>query len=127
MKRKEWILLVSDIALFALVLASPKIAEWMLGWVQDCWVAEMGLLCPACGGTRCIRFLSQGRILEAIQSNWYVCLLLLYGGVLLGLTNLAVLFRVEFARKAVKKLCNSWVLIVLFAGFAVFGVLRNFL
>lgn len=127
MKRKQTVLLVLDVVFLLLVMLAPKLSGWMLGSWEDCWVAEMGFLCPACGGTRCVQFLSQGRIREALQSNWYLCLLLLYGGVLLCMANLAVLFRVEFAEKAMRKMGNHWVLIGLFAGFALFGILRNVL
>lgn len=126
MKRKQTILLLADLCLLALVLAVPRLTNWMLESWPDCWVTKAGLLCPACGGTRCVRFLAQGRIWEALQSNWYMCLLLAYGGVLLLLSHFMVFSRMTIAGKALRILIKNAVLISLCVGFAIFGILRNF-
>lgn len=127
MKKKGWTLLAADVLLAMAVLAVPGLCGWMLRSWPECWVRQYGLLCPACGGTRCVNFLIHGQLFDALQVNGYVCLLILYGMVLWILLHLQVFFRVEFARKAVKVLCRPVVVAALFMGFAVFGVARNFL
>lgn len=127
MKRKKTILLLADLGLVAAVLATPWLTGWMIDSWPACWATEFGWLCPACGGTRCVRFLAQGRIWEALQSNWYMCLLLAYGGTLLVLAHLAVFARLRVAKKAVNVLCKDAVPVALCVGFALFGILRNFL
>lgn len=123
--KQKWLVLLADVALLTLVLLAPSLSQWMLDQWEDCPVAEMGWLCPSCGGTRCVQALSQGHIGQALQSNWYVCLLLVYGCIWMGMVNLAALFRIEWAKRMATWMCKPWILATLFSGFALFGVLRN--
>lgn len=47
-----------------------------------------GLACPVCGGTHAVQALMRGDIWGALNYNWFVILLLLYGAVVWLLANI---------------------------------------
>ena len=69
MKRKYILLL--DAGILALIPVAVLLAKWMLKALPDCMFMRVGVLCPACGGTRCLIQLARGNFLQALQLNPY--------------------------------------------------------
>lgn len=127
MKKKKLYVILLDLALAVLALAAGPVTGWMLWFIPDCPVTKLGLLCPACGGTRCVRYFFSGRFADAFWVNPFFLLLILYLGAALVLLNVGVLLKVERSEKIARAMTSWQTVIVLAVLFAVFGVVRNFL
>ena len=125
-KKKQFVLLL-DLALVVFALAAVPLTGWMVAAIPDCPVTKLGLLCPACGGTRCVRYFFSGRFADAFWVNPFFLLLILYLGAALVLLNVGVLLKVERSEKIARAMISWQTVIVLAVLFAVFGVVRNFL
>lgn len=115
----------------ALLLASPLLASaitrLMLSHLPDCFVTRLGLQCPACGGTRCIRYFFQGRIKDSFLLNPYLFLSALFWGLLVILLNTGYLLNHRPSQQLLKKLATPTTVILWAIGFIAFGILRNLL
>ena len=125
-KKKQFVLLL-DLALVVFALAAVPLTGWMFAAIPDCPVTKLGLLCPACGGTRCVRYFFSGRFADAFWVNPFFLLLILYLGAALVLLNVGVLLKVERSEKIARAMISWQTVIVLAVLFAVFGVVRKFL
>lgn len=101
-------------------------SRFMLKNFPPCYFAERGFLCPACGGTRCVAALCSGNIIEAFKYNAMFFLMFLYIGAFIVFLNIAFISGSAFFDKAWRKMINPYILIAWAIGFAVFGILRNF-
>ena len=92
MNKKRRFILILDAALVAFALAAKHIAAWMMAYLPDCMYAKRGIMCPSCGGTRCVRNFFSGRFAEAFALNPFIFLLIIYLGIALVLGNIGCLF-----------------------------------
>ena len=93
--------------------------------INPCFYLQFGLQCPACGGTRCLNYLTAGKVFYAFQLNPYVfCTVILSVGIL-SLMNIAVLSKKGQGRELLNRIWKPKWLIAWAVGFAVFGILRN--
>lgn len=120
-------LLLLDLALIALGLAAAPCAKWMLDVLPDCYIAQMGLPCPSCGGTRAVAALCRGDVVTAWGFHPAVVLVVLYVIVLLVVLHLEVLFRLAWARFLRVCMTDYRTIIGLAVAFVLFGILRNLL
>lgn len=126
MKNKKIRILLVDFGLLAIAALAWPLSSWMLRSLPPCPFPAMGFLCPACGGTRCIRNLLQGQLAAAWNSNPFFLVLIVYVAAALGLLNVGVLFDHTPTYRLAKKLL-SWQFVVIAAIlFAIFGIARNF-
>ena len=114
-----------DVGLVALILAAGFLSRWMIATLPPCPFVAAGLLCPACGGTRCVRYLTQGAFAEAFAVNPFVFLLVFYVGIGLILLNIGVLAKAQRVEKIACAMLGWQAVIVCAVLFVVFGVLRN--
>lgn len=121
---RKWLLFL-DLALIAGGLVVPPCANWMLDFFPDCYIAQMGMGCPACGGTRAVAALCRGDVVAAWGFNAFVVLLAVYALFLLLVLHLEVLCRWNWARALRVRITDYRVIIGLGAAFALFGLLRN--
>ena len=127
MNKKKLYVILLDLALVISALAAQTVTGWMLRFIPDCPVMAMGLLCPACGGTRCVRYFFSGRFVDAFMVNPFFFLLILYLGAALALLNVGVLLNAERAKKLARAMTGWKAVIAAAILFAIFGVTRNFL
>ena len=125
MKRKYSLWL--DVGFLALLPLAALLAKWMLGALPDCPVMKAGLLCPACGGTRCLLQLTKGNFLQALRYNAYFFFTawLLFGLLVLG--NVWALTHGKKGGVLLKKVLRPRWIVAWAIGFALFGILRNLL
>ena len=100
MKRRRalWQLLLLDGVLLTLAGVARPLSRWMLSALSDCYVAQMGLVCPACGGTRAVAALCRGDLLTAMEMNALVVLLIAYAVLAAVAFHIEVLFQQKWAR-----------------------------
>lgn len=80
--------LAADIGLILCLVYLNFLIELSKVLSPTCMMKEtIGLACPICGGTHAVQTLMQGDLLGALRYNWFVLLLLLYGGVVLVVFN----------------------------------------
>ena len=123
MKRKYILLL--DAGILALIPVVVLLAKWMLDALPDCFSLRIGLLCPACGGTRCLLQMVQGHFGQALKLNPYF---FFTAWILLGLLVLGNVYAFSHGKWGGKLLRQLWQtkwVIVWAIGFALFGVFRN--
>ena len=125
MIRRRYVLAL-DGALLVLALAGRALTGWMLGeGLTPCPYLQWGLLCPACGGTRCIHFLLRGKLLQSFQMNPYIFLTAVLCVTIVALLNVTAFTKKHCGEKITRKILKPRWLVVWAIGFAVFGVLRN--
>lgn len=123
---KRSILILDGCLLVAGILA-PFICKMLLAFPFDCWVQKMGYLCPACGGTRAVALVFQGKFIEAFSMNLYFMIsgcVMLIGLVML---HISCFCNNVFAGKFSRRFFRPWIAILWATGFLLFGILRNLL
>lgn len=124
-KTKKNIILL-DLSLILTIFALGPVTGLMSQLLPACYVTALGLQCPACGGTRCIRALAAGDLPAAFHWNPYIFLTVCFLGALLVLLNMACLFQSRLSRRLLRHISPGITAIVWAAGFVIFGILRNF-
>lgn len=126
-KRNIFLTLTLDLTVVAFIFAAPFILRGMIDGVPNCWSLQMGIICPACGGTRCLLNLIQGNFLAAFKLSPMVILVVLYLCLVLLCLNFAAFTRQKYFYKILRKLTNHYSIIILAITFVVVGILRNFI
>ena len=124
MKKKYVVLL--DMGLVALALAARWLTAWMMSVIPDCPVTRFGLLCPACGGTRCVRSFLAFQWGTAVSLNPFFFVLIWYLGLALILLNVGILGNVRWAKRIAGMMLHWRMVVVAAVLFGLFGVVRNF-
>ncbi|MBQ3225859.1 MAG: DUF2752 domain-containing protein [Clostridia bacterium] len=114
-----------DAVLLVGFFLSGLLSRWMLFYLPECLFFRMGILCPACGGTRVVESLSRFDFCAAFSYNPMIFLTLCYLLVLVVLLNLGYVFHKPFAQKGLKRMANRKVLYSLVLFYVAFGVFRN--
>lgn len=123
MNKKKLLVISLDLGLLILAFALRWISGLMMRWLPPCPAVELGFLCPACGGTRCVRYLAAGQLADAFRMNPYFFVSILFLGVLLVLLNTSVLF--GKGEKLLRRLATPTTAIVWAIGIVPFTILRN--
>ena len=124
-RRALWQLLLLDGVLLTLAGVARPLSRWMLSALSDCYVAQMGFVCPACGGTRAVAALCRGDLLAAVELNALVVLLIVYAVLIVVAFHIEVLFRQGWARTIHVRMLNYRVIIGWAVVAVLFCVLRN--
>ncbi|MBQ7416074.1 MAG: DUF2752 domain-containing protein [Oscillospiraceae bacterium] len=125
MDKKKWFVIALDLVAVAAAFAAVPLTGWMFRSLPDCLSMRVGLLCPACGGTRCVRYFFGGQLGAAFLANPFFFVLIWYLSAALVLLNVGVLFGVEPAQRIAKRMTDWHAVIVAAVLFAIFGVARN--
>ena len=122
--RRRWLLLFDCMIVVGCLLA-PVAAKLLMALPTDCYVQELGFLCPACGGTRSVILLFRGDVIRAFHMNSYFFL----SGITVLLMLILLHISVFSERHYFAKICG-WILrpvvaVIWAVGFVLFGILRN--
>lgn len=126
-KNKRINILIVDGMLALLALFAPAIASLMINNIPSCAFAKMGILCPACGGTRCVESFFSGRIGEAFSYNAFFTVLIFYSALLLIIINLYCLFDLKVLKNIIRLMSGYKTIIAAAVLFAVFGFIRAYI
>ena len=125
MEKKKVVLI--DLILVFSVLAAGIAAKILLSYISlpGCpFLTATGLPCPACGGTRCVMSIVQGKITAAFNFNPYFFLIFTYLFVLFIVFNIRHLTQNRIAQKLLRIMCDYRVIIGWALLCPVFWVLR---
>lgn len=125
--RSRWKrILLLDLCIVLLALLAAPLSSWMLRALPNCFVAELGYLCPACGSTRCVQALSRGQLSLAFSLHPMLCVSLVYLAAVLLFLHLQVFCPKPWSRRIFAGLTH-WKTISLWGiCYGLFGLLRNF-
>lgn len=124
-QRKFTVFVVAlDAAVLLAALCLRSVAGFMINFFPDCFFkSALGIDCPSCGGTRCVYYFFSGDFARSFGMNQFFFIVIIYIILLFLALNLAV-FKLDFARKAVR-IIASWQAVVVFAfGYLLFGIIR---
>ncbi len=128
MKKLKITAIVLDVSFLLLCIMAPFITDLMRAGGKPCFSLEMlGIICPACGGTRCVNHFFKGEFLTALKYNPIIFCGIIYFTVALLLFNIEIFAKKEWAKKIRAIMLHpialtSAVIIYVIAGFA-----RNFI
>lgn len=101
------------------------LTQQMLELEAPCQWTLWGLQCATCGGTHCVQSFVHFDFAEAFSQNQLVFLFIILALVALVLLNLAFLFRIHWAQKAVRYLFSIPTVFILLGTSAIFILVRN--
>lgn len=115
-----------DVVLLLVGWKLNAISAFMLRSASECNLLGDGIICPACGGTRCVYHFVSGNFRSAFSYHPVVFCIIIYLILLLILWNLDFLFGVRFAKKIHKWMVDYRTIIVIAVCYVVIGLSRNF-
>lgn len=79
MSKKNKAIIIVSLEIIGIIILYCFIKSDYMQYIPKCWIYEStGILCPACGGTRLVQFLSKGMLWEAFCANSILFLFGLY-------------------------------------------------
>jgi len=126
---KKSLILITIFDIIALIsfLSVKYITQLMLDIMPGCIFYKYGFICPSCGGTRTVHNFVTGNFIASFSYNPYIFGIIIYLIAAVIILNLEFLLKLSFAKKIRKIIFNYKVIIGIAIGYAVFGILRNFL
>ena len=123
MNKKSLIIIASEI--ICLIILYIFIKSKYIGLMLECWIHKnTGILCPSCGGTRCVVYLLKGDFIKAFYSN----MVFFIGIVYLFITNIVYIINLNKNRKILTWIYPKYWYSVIFAIILVmYTILRNVL
>ena len=99
----------------------------MLGPETQCFLLKNGVICPACGGTRCAYYLASGELAKAFTYHPVVFCLFFYLAALLIFWNLEILLGIGWAKRLRRWMTDYRTVIAIALCYVVVGLSRNFI
>ena len=125
-KKRLWILGI-DAAAVILGIAARPLAVGLIRWLPDCIFARMGVVCPSCGATRCVRELFSGHWKAAFLLHPFVFCLSFYLAAALVLLNAGYLFSRRHCQRVGEAMVSGQAIVILSILYSLFGIARTFL
>ncbi len=119
------IVIVCDLIIFRLMWVSGELVDFMMTNGKPCSWTLHGAKCGACGGTHCVKSLSEGDVIGAFVSNPMIFLCIIYLGVSVILINLAYVFKIKKVTKLLKVMYSEKMAFIILGMFIVYTILRN--
>ena len=123
-KSKILNILLADAIFAFLALSAPGIAALMIDNISSCPFSEIGILCPTCGGTRCVQSFFNGDISKAFKYNEFITVFIFYVIAILVIANLYCLFDIKKLKGVLKTAAGYKAVIICAILFVVFGLIR---
>lgn len=124
LKKKCMIAIVIDACMLVAGFLLKPATDFMLTKLSKCTFYEMGILCPSCGGTRCVSNFVSGNF----SASWHyhpfffcVCIYIILGIICM---NLGYIFRIALFEKLFRKMLSPAAIITLVIIFVIFGMSR---
>ena len=123
MNKKSLIIIIIEIVFLAILYLFTK--SDYIELVPECWIYKStGILCPACGGTRCVLNFLQGNFIEAFFSHMVFFLGIIY----LGIINIVYLINLNKKEKIATWIYPKyWYTIIFVIILIVYAIMRNVL
>ncbi len=124
---RKVLLVLTDILLLLLLPTVPLLSSVMIDRGPECFFFKHGIICPTCGGTRCVHAFFTGDFSNAARYNFSVFCGLILGSVFMILLNIHVFFEIDLCAKMIRLFLHPVTLMLLAVAYLVSGLLRNFL
>ena len=123
MKKKRLVIIASEILIF--IILYILINSSYIELIPECWIYKnTGILCPSCGGTRCISYLLKGNFIEAFFSN----IVFFIGIVYVFIINIVYITNLNKNKKILTCLYPKyWYSVILAVILVMFTIVRNIL
>jgi hypothetical protein len=121
----QCILIAFDLAIISLFLLLKPLANLLLTTLSDCIFTRLGILCPACGGTRAVFYFASGNFSESFHYNPFFFLLIIYFFLFVIIWNLEIFLNLKFAKKLRAKMHHPKTVIIFAILYVIFGIVRN--
>jgi len=126
-KRGRLGILLLDAVLSGFGLVAKFLASAMIDYLPDCIFARVGITCPACGATRCVKELFSGHWGKAFLLHPFLFCLSFYLAVALLLLNIGYLVPERHCQAVGRAMISPEAIIVLSILYALFGIARMLL
>lgn len=124
MKHKKPFVLILDAVLVLGGLCVLPLAKWMIAYMPPCVFAQIGITCPSCGATRCVREFFSLHFGQAFLFHPIIFLIMIYLGVALALLNIGWLLGHKLSEKIALAMFSVRAITAMAIIYAVFGVIR---
>ncbi len=127
-KREEMIKIKKIIGILTIEIIALILIFYFLKSIQNlpqCWIYQTtGLLCPACGGTRCVIFLFKGNIIKSFLSHSIFFMAMVY----LFIVNVVILINLKREKKVATWIYPKyWYGIIFIIILFIYTIIRNLL
>ena len=121
---KKSIIIIS-IELIILIGIATILNTNLVNYIPQCWIYQTtGILCPGCGGTRCVINLFQGNIKEAIFSHMIFFITIIY----LLICNIVYIINLNKKKKIATWIYPKyWYSIIFVIILLIYTIIRNIL
>ncbi len=105
MKKYKNLLIIEGSIILTILSVILLINSKFINLIAGCTYNKLtGLLCPTCGGTRCVYSILNGRYYDAMKFNALIFLAIIYFSII----NLIYIFNTVFNKKVLKMLYPKW-------------------
>ena len=119
------LIIVADLLLLPLPFWFKHLSAQMLASGDVCSWTLIGAECGTCGGTRCVSAFLAGDLWQAFLFNHPIFLAILLAIVTVLLLNLWLLFKLKFAKKALRKIYGLFPFLAFMGFWTLYTILRN--
>lgn len=121
---KKSIIIIS-IELVILIVVTIILNTDLINYIPQCWIYQTtGILCPACGGTRCVVNIFQGNIKEAFFSHMIFFITIIY----LIICNIVYIINLNKKKKIATWIYPKYWYVIIFAIILIiYTIIRNIL
>ena len=116
---------IVGIEILIIILLYIFINSKFIKLIPSCWVCDsIGLLCPACGGTRCIINIFKGNFVQAFFSHMVFFVSIVY----LFIVNIVYIININREKKILKWIYPKYWYVIIFAiALVIYTIVRNLL
>lgn len=119
------LVIFADLSVLCIFFLRKNIISLIKLLCPECFFyKKFGFICPSCGGTRCLSYISQGNFTSAIKEHALFFILILYFLFLLILFNLHYIFNIRLAKTITLRLANIKILIFFIAFYILLWVFK---
>lgn len=125
MKVDRKVIRIILIEILLVILLWLFINSTYIEFIPQCWVYKnTGILCPSCGGTRCIQNIMRGNVIEAFKINPVIFIIVCY----LAILNIVYLSNLNKKEKKLKYIYPKyWYVIIWVTILVLYTIVRNML
>ncbi|MBE7040962.1 MAG: DUF2752 domain-containing protein [Ruminococcaceae bacterium] len=127
-QNKRLLVILFDALIVAVGFCIKPMAIFMFQTgISQCSYYKNGIICPGCGGTRCVYNFFSGNLYQSFVFHPFVFCMIWYCFLVILLLNLEFIFKSKIAKRIRRFLLDYRTIIVLFICFVIFGLSRNFI
>ena len=118
-------IIIIGIELVILIVVTIILNTNLINYIPQCWIYQTtGILCPACGGTRCVVNIFQGNIKETFFSHMIFFITIIY----LVICNMVYIINLNKKKKIATWIYPKYWYVIIFAIILIiYTIIRNIL